>query len=218
MALTRKSLPQGVWRELLVLALRLIDDAQKKSGRDFQWSFGGGTVLMLRYRHRRSKDVDIFVPDAQYLGFVTPRLSALAQTISEDYVETSEHVKLIRPEGEIDFVSAPSLTTDPIEIRKIARRAIRVETAVEIVAKKLWYRGDMANARDLFDLALVIEKEPRKLAKARPFLTRHRKSFLEQLRTREAILKMQFSQIDVMDYCPSFEMCTNTVTRFLEAL
>ena len=26
------------------------------------WTFGGGTVLMLRYRHRFSKDVDIFVP------------------------------------------------------------------------------------------------------------------------------------------------------------
>ncbi len=201
-----------------MLALRLIGDVQEKSGKDLQWSFGGGTVLMLRFRHRRSKDVDIFVPDAQYLGFFTPRLNSVAQAISEDYVETAEHVKLIRPEGEIDFVSAPELTTNPVEIWRIERRAIRVETAVEIVAKKLWYRGDMANARDLFDLALVIEKEPEKLAKAKAFLLRHRKSFLKQLCDRESIIKAQFSQIDVMDYSPTFEFCTETATRFLEDL
>ncbi len=39
-------------------------------------------------------------------------------------------------------------------------REVRVETAAEIVAKKLWHRGDRATARDLFDLSLVIEREP----------------------------------------------------------
>ena len=31
------------------------------------WTFGGGTVLMRRYRHRLSKDIDIFLPDPRYL-------------------------------------------------------------------------------------------------------------------------------------------------------
>lgn len=39
------------------------------------WTFGGGTVLMLRYGHRVSKDIDIFVPNPQYLGYVNPRIS-----------------------------------------------------------------------------------------------------------------------------------------------
>jgi len=39
------------------------------------WTFGGGTVLMLRLAHRQSKDIDLFVPDPQYLGYVNPRLS-----------------------------------------------------------------------------------------------------------------------------------------------
>lgn len=29
------------------------------------WTWGGGTVLMLRYRHRQSRDVDIFVNDVR---------------------------------------------------------------------------------------------------------------------------------------------------------
>ena len=60
-------------------ALTVIDDMAKRGGiKDPFWTFGGGTVLMLRYEHRKSKDIDIFVPDPQYLGFATPRLSDVA--------------------------------------------------------------------------------------------------------------------------------------------
>ena len=69
---TLKPVP-GDWKALFRQALRLLDDLSKKSGTDPFWTFGGGTVLMLRYRHRMSRDVDIFVPDPQYLGYVTPR-------------------------------------------------------------------------------------------------------------------------------------------------
>jgi hypothetical protein len=75
----------------------------------------GGTVLMFRYHHRKSKDIDIFVPDPQYLGYVTPRLSDLAMEIASDYVEAAGYVKLIRTEGEIDFVASPNLTRQPFE-------------------------------------------------------------------------------------------------------
>jgi len=54
-------------------ALRIIEEIKKHGTSDPFWTFGGGTVLMLRYQHRLSKDIDIFVPDPQYLGFVTPR-------------------------------------------------------------------------------------------------------------------------------------------------
>jgi hypothetical protein len=37
---------------------------------------------MFRYQHRLSKDIDIFVPDPQYLGFVTPRLSDVAAAVT----------------------------------------------------------------------------------------------------------------------------------------
>ena len=56
------NLPDGVWQCLLAHAFRLVDEiAQHGIAQPF-WTFGGGTVLMLRYRHRFSKDVDIFVP------------------------------------------------------------------------------------------------------------------------------------------------------------
>ena len=142
-------LPEGPWQSLLSHAFQLLDDMQLHSGvANPFWTLGGGTVLMLRYAHRQSKDIDIFVPDPQYLGYVSPRLSDVAAEVSEDYVEAAGYVKLIRPEGEIDFVAASNLTNSPYEIWHILGREIKVETSAEIVAKKLWHRGHTATARD----------------------------------------------------------------------
>jgi hypothetical protein len=109
---------------------------------------------MLRYNHRYSKDIDIFVPDPQALGFVNPKLSDVAEALTQDYVEAANFVKLYLPEGEIDFVASPNLTESPYEIAELMGRQVRLETSVEIVAKKLWHRGHAITGRDIFDFAL----------------------------------------------------------------
>lgn len=85
---------------------------------------------MFRYGHRVSKDIDIFVPDPQYLGYVTPRLSDTAASLTEDYTEMpGSFVKLQFEEGKIDFVAAPNLTHAAWEHWEIQGRMVRVETA-----------------------------------------------------------------------------------------
>jgi Nucleotidyl transferase AbiEii toxin, Type IV TA system len=37
------------------------------------WTFGGGTAMMLQINHRESHDVDIFLSDAQQLPFLDPQ-------------------------------------------------------------------------------------------------------------------------------------------------
>lgn len=61
------ALPEGVWKTLLAHAFTLVDEIGRRGISDPFWTFGGGTVLMLRHGHRLSKDIDIFVPDPQYL-------------------------------------------------------------------------------------------------------------------------------------------------------
>jgi predicted nucleotidyltransferase component of viral defense system len=97
-------------------------------------------------------------------------------------------------------------------------RAIKVETSAEIVAKKLWHRGDRATARDLFDLALVIEREPQALAAAGPYLLKNRDAFLQQVDQCKLVLKAQFDAIDVLDYRPSYEQATDAASTFLMQL
>lgn len=170
-------LPGGPWEKLFPRALALIDEISRYGGiADPFWTFGGGTVLMFRYHHRLSKDIDIFVPDPQYLGFVTPRLSDTAADLTQDYTEQpGAFVKLQFEEGEVDFVAAPNLLPDAWETWDIGGRCVKVETAAEIIAKKMYHRGDRATARDLFDFALVIEREPQQLLTAMPFLLRNEK-------------------------------------------
>jgi predicted nucleotidyltransferase component of viral defense system len=214
-----RELPDGVWKDLLPHALSIIEDIKSNGTSDPFWTFGGGTVLMFRYQHRFSIDIDIFVPDPQYLGFVTPRLSDVAAAVSTEYVEDqSSYVKLIRPEGEIDFVASPNLTESPFEMWKINGQHIRVETAAEIVAKKLWHRGDRATARDLFDLSLVIEREPEALINAAKFLLKNANLFVSQIASRRHVLERQFAEIDALTYKPSYDEASQRVTAFLKSL
>ncbi len=213
-----QNLPLGPWQALFLQALKLIDNIHEHGIKDPQWTFGGGTVLMLRYQHRLSKDIDIFVPDPQYLGYVSPRLSDVAESVSQDYVEGPGFLKILLPQGEIDFVASDHLTQNPYENWTLFGRTVKVETSAEIVAKKLWHRGDRATARDLFDLALVIEKEPEGLVQASPFLVKHRELFLDQLKTRRKVLEAQFNAIDRLNYQPSYDQALGLASRFLRAL
>jgi hypothetical protein len=66
------------WRRLFTIALNLIDQLQANAG-DYpvDWSFGGGTAMMIQIGHRESHDVDIFLEDPQLLGFIDPAKTSL---------------------------------------------------------------------------------------------------------------------------------------------
>ncbi|WP_292325582.1 nucleotidyl transferase AbiEii/AbiGii toxin family protein [Mesorhizobium sp.] len=50
---------------------------ENTGGYDFHWSFGGGTAMMIQIGHRESDDIDIFLDDAQLLGFLDPSRTGL---------------------------------------------------------------------------------------------------------------------------------------------
>jgi hypothetical protein len=112
-------------------------------------------------------------------------------------------VKLQVDEGEIDFVAAANLTDAAWERWEIQGRPVRVETAGEVIAKKMVHRGDRATASDLFDLAMVVEREPDALADAAPFLIRHRDRFLEQIGRPGPGFEATFEAIAATGYRPS---------------
>ncbi|WP_229458899.1 hypothetical protein [Massilia glaciei] len=66
----------------------------------------------------------------------------MAESITSDYVEAAGYVKLYLAEGEIDFVAAPNLTAPGFEWAMLMGHEVRIETSVEIIAKKMWHRGD----------------------------------------------------------------------------
>jgi|SRR5437667_7156397 len=202
-----------IWETLLKRALVLIDSAAQ-SGVNFEpWSFGGGTVLMRRHRHRFSKDIDIFVPDPQYLGYVSPKLNDTAESMTGDYVEENSSLKLLFPEGEIDFIASAPLTSNPTVVETLFGREINVETSTEIIAKKVWHRGSQFKARDMFDLALVAEKEPRALDEIQPVLRDRRDVVLARIAKGDQQLRSDFAELEVLEYRPSYDECLKIVKR-----
>ncbi len=164
----------NAWQALFRRALEILDSAPRAGPMLHEWSFGGGTVLMRRHRHRISSDIDIFLRDPQLLGHLTPRLNPAAESLTHDYVEQANFLKLYFPEGEIDFVVSGFLTAAPVTTERIDGRDIRVETSAEIIAKNIWCRGADFTARDMFDFALVAQREPWAIRRAletsrRPF-------------------------------------------------
>jgi hypothetical protein len=65
---------------------------------------------MIHAGHRVSKDIDAFIHDPQYLSFLSPRLAGEAVWGCEAFNEAAHYLKLIFPEGEIDFIVAAAIT------------------------------------------------------------------------------------------------------------
>ena len=59
------------WPKLLEHARELLRGVRRRTGGRIVWALGGGTVLMLHYRHRTSRDVDVFLKDPQLLTYLT---------------------------------------------------------------------------------------------------------------------------------------------------
>lgn len=159
------------WEPLFDKAMRAIDALPPHLPR-LEWTMGGGTVLMFKYHHRLSRDVDIFITDTQYLTALSPRLNDKVEDLTTHYREDSQHVKLIFDGlGEVDFVAAPRLVANSTQAASIRGRNILLDKPEEIIAKKCFYRADGFTARDVFDMAVVLAKDPAVVKKHLGILT-----------------------------------------------
>jgi hypothetical protein len=207
--------PSQKWEMLFRHALELIEDARRQQIPVDRWTFGGGTVLMRRHHHRLSKDVDIFIDDPQFLGYLTPRLSPVAESLTTDYVEDANFVKLRFPEGEVDFVVAAPLTSTPTREEHILGVPFLVEHSGEIIAKKVWHRGPEFTARDIFDFAMVAEWEPEVLTELAPILRSRRDAILARTQRHQESLRVTFQELAVMEYRRTFDECLEILKNTL---
>lgn len=198
------------WEPLFIQALTIIDSATAAIG-EFPWSFGGGTALMLKYRHRYSRDIDIFLRDPQFVGYVSPRLSEAAAAIADGYDEAGEYVKIYRREGEIDFICTGWLTTVPFRPEPLLGRSVNVETPAEIIAKKVHHRAATFKARDFFDLATVLDRAPDQIASIAPVIRGRREDLESRIHKRRAALEEEFAALDLFDTSTSLEQCIDSL-------
>lgn len=189
--------------------LRLLDRAMRGLGSFEQlritiedWTLGGGTALMLQHQHRLSKDIDIFIGDAQYLSYLSPRLGGESIWNADAYDEAAHYLKLRYREGEIDFIVSDTITVlSPLEFEteseiqsSIPPYRFFIEHPVEIALKKLWYRSADLKIRDIFDIVVVAEYHESLLL-----------SNLHHVRSRKAAILSRLDAIDPNFFLMSIE-------------
>ena len=140
------------WKNLFSAAMQQIKQANLPSS---MWTFGGGTLLMHKFNHLFSKDIDIFFSDRQLLGYISPRINDALEDRAIKYIEQDNFTKIYLKEGEIDFILSPRISNCKPVQAIIEGEKIFLDHPVEIIAKKIEHRASEFKARDVFDLAIV---------------------------------------------------------------
>lgn len=148
----------GAWRKLEKLAHEMVQDASTAAKSTFMPVLGGGTRLMLAMEHRISDDIDLFIRDPQWIGFLTPRLNDKFEHLINTYDEGATSLKLKFNEGEIDFIVSMSLLG--LDNKVSSESLFPLEPVAEVLAKKLFYRGWALTPRDLFDWHAIERQVP----------------------------------------------------------
>jgi hypothetical protein len=220
----RSAVPDGphndLWKSLIRYAYAVADEVTARLGKPFPIRIGGGSMLLRQYRHRKSRDLDLFVSDVMLVRYSSPRLNETAADLFPDYGEEAAAVKLIIGMQEIDIIAAAPIVlenaTDPVEL---FGRDVLIERPREILAKKIAYRGRDFQPRDVFDLACVAAADPDEGSEILPWLTTEQ---LTALAARLAELKPQFARTlaDKIEPYPEFEPrmgdCLDIATEIIE--
>ncbi len=142
------------------MAISIIDQANVRGIDMHNWSFGGGTALMIQINHRDSHDIDFFIDDPQYLPYLNPQTQDYDLALGPSDYETdgSRALKIVfEGVGEIDFICCDPVTAKPAVETEIRGRHVLLEIPAEILAKKIVFRGSHMQPRDMFDIAATAE-------------------------------------------------------------
>jgi Nucleotidyl transferase AbiEii toxin, Type IV TA system len=193
------------WKELLPPCFRVVDEVVRERKVEFPVRIGGGSMLMRRYKHRKSRDLDLFVTDVQLVRWCSPRFNETAADLFLDYGEEAAAVKLVTGMQEIDIIAAALIILDgAVEEVELGGRTVLVELPREIVAKKVVYGGRNFQTRDVFDLACVATAEPEEIAAVLPGLTfGHLDDLDAHLKEMEPVLEKELADRDRKDLARS---------------
>jgi len=133
-------------------------------------ALGGGTALSAYYwGHRFSTDIDIFIyGDKDHKNLLRP--NKWSQNIKDimaslgyenDYKFQNIYAEFaLDQDYKMQFFDVKQFTDTAYNKVELWGIYLNIEPIEEIVAKKIHYRCEKGNARDLFDIAIAINKSP----------------------------------------------------------
>lgn len=133
-------------------------------------SLGGGTALAGYYwNHRYSTDIDIFIygnenkthllKPLNWSENIKSKMDSIGFTGNFRHNDIYTEI-VIDKDSKIQFFDVVKKSKEPFCKANIWDKNIQIDTIEEIIAKKIYYRGDIGNSRDLFDIAIAIHEDP----------------------------------------------------------
>ena len=171
----RVKLPEpakGLWKETADGVEEYL--AEHLNGYD-GWEIGGGTVLAARWGHRGSTDIDEKVKPGSGLEALKSKTTRKAETPFKEAMRRFGAIRfggrrpnrltVVFPQGRIDITEG----TSPIEYawkeEQVDHRTAKVSFTSRILAGKM-ARWDRSPTRDVFDMAVAAQTDPRSLETA----------------------------------------------------
>ena len=133
-------------------------------------TLGGGTALAAYYwNHRYSTDIDIFIyadvdkkhllKESSWSHIVKDTMKAIGY--QGDFRSHPIYSEIVIDEDcKIQFFDVIKKSKIPYKKVNLWEHELLIDTVEEIIAKKIYYRANKGNSRDLFDIAIAFNKEP----------------------------------------------------------
>jgi predicted nucleotidyltransferase component of viral defense system len=210
-------------KEMFDVAFQLLEENNLKEVS----SLGGGTALAAYYwNHRYSTDIDIFIYDKENRTHLL-KPSNWSQEIkskmnSIGYDDNFRHNDIyteivIDENSKIQFFDVIKKSYNPYLKVLLWNREVIIDSIEEIIAKKIYYRGDVGNARDLFDIAIAIHKEPDIFT--RMILSKDKIKILYEtvlnINNSEELKNLYLAEIILMNPNPEYQILANNTISYL---
>jgi len=132
-------------------------------------TLGGTTLASYYWNHRYSTDIDIFIydkVDKKHLlkeSTWSEKVKTEMKSIGYDGNFRNHPIYseiVIDEECKIQFFDVVKKSHLPYVKVNLWGHELLIDTVEEIIAKKIYYRSDKGNSRDLFDIAIAFHNEP----------------------------------------------------------
>lgn len=202
--------------------LGLALDALKSIGIDKGASLGGGTALSAYYwEHRYSTDIDIFINNANTLNDIRTYFASLH--VNYDIRFPGHYVEIhLSSTEKIQFFETSPRTKAPCMCMDLwGFKNVYIESVEEILAKKIRFRGDKGNTRDIFDIALGVDKHPSFIAESlqwKAFSHEHLDGFKKALKSivsSKDLMQIYAMEIALIDPAPLYQELAFTAPKIL---
>ena len=190
-------------------------------------TLGGGTALASYYwNHRYSTDIDIFIydkVDKKHLlkeSTWSEKVKTEMKSIGYDGNFRNHPIYseiVIDEECKIQFFDVVKKSHIPYQEVNLWGHKLLIDTVEEIIAKKIYYRADKGNSRDLFDIAIAFNKEPNILTKT--LLTKNKVITLfetvSNIYSNQSLKDLYLEEIQQMNPNSEYEFLANNTIEYL---